>query len=215
MIAIGSDHAGFRLKGLIIKHLEARALACRDFGAFGEDGADYVPIGVAVARAVAACAAQGDGGGDGAVGVSQDSVSQGGSAQAIGGGGNAGASAQAIGAGGGDSSRGAAQGGSAQSGAGQGDGRCERGILICGTGIGMSITANKVAGIRAALCGDAYSAELSRRHNDANILVLGARVTGEGLAISIVDAWLGAPFDGGRHLARVNLIAGLEAASRA
>ena len=74
------------------------------------------------------------------------------------------------------------------------DGECERGILICGTGIGISITANKVPGIRAALCGDCFSAQATREHNDANILAMGARVTGPGLALKIVDTFLDTPF---------------------
>ncbi len=82
-------------------------------------------------------------------------------------------------------------------------GRCERGILICGSGIGMSMTANKVPGIRAALCRDVSSAELSRQHNDANILCLGGRVTGEELAREIVSAYLTAGFEGGRHARRL------------
>ena len=83
------------------------------------------------------------------------------------------------------------------------EGRCDRGILICGTGIGMSITANKIKGIRCALCGDCYSAELTRRHNDANILAMGARVVGPGLAAKIMDTFLDTPFEGGRHARRV------------
>ena len=82
-------------------------------------------------------------------------------------------------------------------------GDCDRGVLICGTGIGMSITANKVKGIRCALCGDCYSAELTRRHNNANILALGARVLGSGLAEKILDTFLDTPFEGGRHARRV------------
>ena len=92
-------------------------------------------------------------------------------------------------------------------------GTAERGILICGTGIGISISANKIAGIRAALCGDTFSAHLSREHNDANILCLGARVVGMGLALDIVDAWFAASFEGGRHQRRVDKIHSLEQAS--
>ena len=86
----------------------------------------------------------------------------------------------------------------------------ERGIVICGTGIGISIAANKVRGVRAALCGDCYSAEMTRRHNDANILALGARVLGAGLALKIVDTFLDTGFDGGRHAHRVALIGDIE-----
>ena len=86
-------------------------------------------------------------------------------------------------------------------------GSCERGILICGTGIGVSITANKVPGIRCALCGDCFSAQATREHNDANILALGARVTGEGLALKIVDTFLDTPFSNdARHIRRISMI---------
>ena len=93
-------------------------------------------------------------------------------------------------------------------------GAAEKGILICGTWIGVSIAANKVQGIRAALCGDCYSAEYTRRHNDANVLALGARVTGAGLAEKIVDTFLQTGFEGGRHARRVALISDLEARER-
>ena len=86
-------------------------------------------------------------------------------------------------------------------------GECEKGILICGTGIGVSITANKVPGIRAALCGDCFSAQATREHNDANILCLGARVVGGGLALKIVDIFLDTLFSGDeRHVRRIALI---------
>lgn len=82
----------------------------------------------------------------------------------------------------------------------------DRGILICGTGIGMSIVANKTKGIRASLCQDTYSARVSRAHNNANILCLGARVVGEYLALDIVDIWLKTKFEGGRHKKRIDMI---------
>ena len=85
-------------------------------------------------------------------------------------------------------------------------GECDRGIVICGTGIGISMSANKVKGIRAALCGDCFSAEMCRQHNDANILGLGERVLGVGLALKIVDIFLDTPFAGGRHERRVALL---------
>lgn len=85
-------------------------------------------------------------------------------------------------------------------------GQANRGILVCGTGIGMSIAVNKVHGIRAALCGDTYSARVSRAHNNANILCLGERVIGEHLALDIVDIWLKTAFEGGRHKRRVDMI---------
>ena len=85
------------------------------------------------------------------------------------------------------------------------------GILICGSGIGMSIAANKVAGVRAALCGNAYLSEMARAHNNANVLCLGERVTGVSLALSIVDAFVSTKFEGGRHSRRVEKIAEIEA----
>ena len=89
-----------------------------------------------------------------------------------------------------------------------------RGIVICGTGIGISMAANKVKGIRCALCADCYSAELARQHNDANVLALGARVTGGGLARKIVEIFLNTEFEGGRHARRVALIGALEERER-
>lgn len=83
-------------------------------------------------------------------------------------------------------------------------GTFKRGILICGTGIGMSMVANRFPNVRAALCGDLFSAIMSRRHNDANVLAMGARVIGEGLAIGIVKSWIETPFDGGRHQVRID-----------
>ena len=86
-------------------------------------------------------------------------------------------------------------------------GECEQGILICGTGIGISISANKVKGIRAALCHDCFSAEATRQHNNANILAMGARVVGPGLAVKIVDTFLNTPFSNEeRHIRRINMI---------
>ncbi|MBW1892915.1 MAG: ribose 5-phosphate isomerase B [Deltaproteobacteria bacterium] len=83
-------------------------------------------------------------------------------------------------------------------------GEFERGILICGTGLGMSMVANRFKHVRAALCGDIFSARMSRLHNNANILVMGGRVTGEALAIEIVKTWLETGFEGGRHQARLD-----------
>lgn len=88
--------------------------------------------------------------------------------------------------------------------------KCEFGILICGTGIGISIAANKVPGVRAALCSDTFSAHATREHNDANILALGARVVGPGLALDIVKTFLGAEFEGDRHIARISKITAIE-----
>ena len=142
MIAIGSDHGGFELKNALIKHLEQRGLAYKDFGTYSEASCDYPAYARAVANAVAS-------------------------------------------------------------------GECERGILICGTGIGVSITANKVPSIRAALCGDCFSAEATRQHNDANILCMGARVVGAGLALKIADTFLDTPFSNDpRHIRRISQIEG-------
>lgn len=143
MIAIGSDHGGYKLKKEIMAHLAEKGLEYKDFGTYTEESCDYPVYGEAVGRAVAS-------------------------------------------------------------------GEFERGIVICGTGIGISIAANKIKGARAALCGDCFSAEMTRRHNDANILALGERVTGPGLALKIVDTFLGAEFEGGRHARRVELIKELE-----
>ena len=89
-------------------------------------------------------------------------------------------------------------------------GKADRGIVLCGTGIGISIAANKIDGIRAALCGDVYSAIMSRKHNDANVLAMGGRVTGIGPASEIVRAWVCTEFEGGRHARRVDKIMALE-----
>ena len=90
------------------------------------------------------------------------------------------------------------------------DGRCDRGIVICTTGIGISISANKVKGIRCALCGDVLSAEMTRRHNDANMLAMGAAIIGSMTAERIVDVFLDTPFEGGRHARRVGLMMDIE-----
>lgn len=87
------------------------------------------------------------------------------------------------------------------------DGECDRGVLICTTGIGMSMVANKVKGVRAALCSDSLSARLTREHNNANMLVLGAGIVGTNLALNIVDVFMGTDFSNAeRHLKRVNMI---------
>lgn len=93
------------------------------------------------------------------------------------------------------------------------DGSAERGILVCGTGIGMCISANKVAGVRAAVVSDTFSARMASEHNDARVLCLGQRVLGTSLADACVDAWLGAAFEGGRHARRVGKMMALEAGS--
>ncbi|MBO4330799.1 MAG: ribose 5-phosphate isomerase B [Oscillospiraceae bacterium] len=89
-------------------------------------------------------------------------------------------------------------------------GECDRGILICGTGAGMAISANKIAGIRCACCSDCFTAEMVRLHNDANMLSMGQRVVGTGLALKILETFLTTPFEGGRHARRVGLIHELE-----
>ena len=86
------------------------------------------------------------------------------------------------------------------------EGRADLGLLVCGTGIGMAMAANKIPGVRAAAVSDTFSAHSTRQHNDCNVLCLGERVVGPGLACDIVDAWLGASFEGGRHQRRVDKI---------
>lgn len=140
MIAIACDHGGFALKQEIIKHLEQRGAAYKDFGCNDTQAVDY-PI---YARKVTSAIKNGE---------------------------------------------------------------CDKGILICGTGIGISIAANKVPGIRAALCTDCFMAEATRQHNDANVLALGGRVVGTGLALKIVDTFLDTPFSNDtRHINRISLI---------
>lgn len=143
MIAIGSDHGGFELKGHIIKHLEERGIEVKDFGVYTEESVDYPDCAKPVCKAVLA-------------------------------------------------------------------GEAERGILICGTGIGISMAANKFNGIRAALCGDVFSAKMAKEHNNANIICLGGRVTGRELAFMIVDTFLDAEFQGGRHQTRIDKIHAIE-----
>jgi ribose 5-phosphate isomerase B len=89
-------------------------------------------------------------------------------------------------------------------------GDCRFGIILCGTGQGIMMAANKVQGIRCGVCGEPFSARMIRQHNDANMLALGARVLGEGLALAIVDAFLGAEFEGGRHATRVEMIKAMD-----
>lgn len=143
MIAIGSDHGGFELKGHIIKHLKEIGAEYKDYGCYDENSVDYPDIAKAVGEAV----------------VNEE---------------------------------------------------CDKGILICGTGIGISIAANKIDGIRAALCSDVYSAKMTKEHNNANVICMGGRVIGRELAFMIVDAWLGAEFQGGRHQQRIDKIHALE-----
>jgi ribose 5-phosphate isomerase B len=142
-IAIGSDHAGFALKQMIVGLLSELGHSYEDFGCFNSNSVDYPDIARPVAEA-----------------VSQK--------------------------------------------------KFDRGILICSTGIGMSIVANKVPGIRAALCHDTFSARRAREHNDANVLCLGEWVIGQGLMREIVTTYLSAGFAGGRHARRVEKIHALE-----
>ena len=140
MIAIGSDHGGFDLKELVIRHLKEKGMEVKDLGCYDKSSCDYPTYGKAVANAVA-------------------------------------------------------------------DGSCEKGIVICTTGIGISITANKVKGIRAALCADTLSAKLTRLHNDANVLARGAGIVGPNLALEIVDTLLNTEFSGEeRHQRRIDAI---------
>ncbi len=90
------------------------------------------------------------------------------------------------------------------------DGKCDRGLLFCGTGVGISLAANKVKGIRCVVCSEPYSARMSRLHNNSNMLALGSRVVGTELARMIVETWLDTDFEGGRHQRRVDLISALE-----
>ncbi len=140
MIAIGSDHGGYKLKEIIINHLKEKNIEYNDYGCYNEDSCDYPVYGKQVANAVA-------------------------------------------------------------------QGICDIGILICSTGIGISISANKVNGVRAALCHDCFSAQLTREHNNANILVMGAKIIGEGLALKIVDTFLETKFSNEeRHIRRIEQI---------
>ncbi|MCD8181629.1 MAG: ribose 5-phosphate isomerase B [Firmicutes bacterium] len=143
MIAIGSDHGGFELKGHIMDHLNEKGIEVKDFGVYTEESADYPDCSKPVCEAVLS-------------------------------------------------------------------GECERGILVCGTGIGISIAANKFKGIRAALCGNVFSAKMAKEHNNANIICLGGRVTGRELANMIVDTYLESRFLGGRHAERVKKIHEIE-----
>lgn len=137
MVAIGSDHGGYELKQLVIRHLKQRGIAVEDMGCHQKESCDYPVYGKAVAKAVA-------------------------------------------------------------------EGRFEKGIVICTTGIGISMVANKVNGIRCALCADTFSAKMTRLHNDANVLALGGGILGENLALEIVDTFLDTTFSGEeKHCRRI------------
>jgi ribose 5-phosphate isomerase B len=140
-IAIGSDHAGFKLKEELKGHLLAQGIDLRDVGTDSEASVDYPDFGFAVGRLV--------GGGD-----------------------------------------------------------VERGIVVCGTGIGIAIAANKIKGVRAGTPGDLFATRAMREHNDANVIAFGARLTAAPLAIAMVDLFLATPFAGGRHACRVDKLNG-------
>jgi ribose 5-phosphate isomerase B len=135
-IAVGSDHAGYRLKEVVKKLLQSQGHQVTDYGTFSEESVDYPDFGFAVSR-----------------GVSQ--------------------------------------------------GRHERGVLVCGTGQGMAMAANRVIGVRAALCLDTETAEMTRRHNDSNVLVLSGWKVSPEMAQKILPVWLTTGFEGGRHLRRI------------
>ena len=137
-IYIGSDHGGFRLKNIIIKHLNELGYEVQDAGCYTEESCDYPVIAKEVVNEVLETG--------------------------------------------------------------------KKGILVCGTGIGMSIAANRYSGIRASHCTDTFTARMTRMHNNSNILCLGERITGAGLALDIVDIWLNTEFEGGRHLNRINML---------
>jgi ribose 5-phosphate isomerase B len=142
-VAIGADHAGYRLKQHLVAVLEQAGHEVTDHGTDSEDSVDYPPICAAVGRAVAA-------------------------------------------------------------------GDADRGIVLGGSGQGEQIAANKVRGVRAALCNDLYTARMSRQHNDANVLAMGGRIVAEGLAEEILVLWLDTAFEGGRHQRRVDQITQIE-----
>ena len=142
-LAIGSDHAGLKLKNRVIDLLKKKGIEVTDFGTDNNESVDYPDFGMQVAEEVSR-------------------------------------------------------------------GQTERGILLCGSGIGMSIVANKYRGVRAALCYDTQTARLSRKHNDANILVMGGRLLGEPKALEIVRTWLETKFEGGRHARRIKKIRQIE-----
>jgi ribose 5-phosphate isomerase B len=138
-ILIGSDHAGFALKQLVVDYLTRGSYEVLDVGCRTESSCDYPDFAQELCRRIVA-------------------------------------------------------------------GEADRGILICGTGLGMSIAANRFPGIRAALCTTEFHARMSRQHNDANVLVLGGRITGTELALAILKTWMETPFEGGRHQRRLDLI---------
>ncbi len=142
-VAVGADHAGYRLKEHLVRFLQLQGHQVEDLGTFSKESVDYPDYAAAVASAVAA-------------------------------------------------------------------GRADRGLIVCGTGVGVAMTANKVDGIRAAACNDLFTAGKAREHNDANVLALGARIVGEGLAEGIVQRFMESDFEAGRHQRRIDKIQELE-----
>jgi len=142
-IAIACDHAGFRLKTVLLDELHQKNYDVIDYGTYSEESVDFPDFAAKAARAVA-------------------------------------------------------------------NGECEYGIVVCGTGIGVSISANKIHGIRCAVCGDVFSAKATRAHNNANMLAMGQRVVGEGLALEIMNAFLTTDYEGGRHDLRIQKMMALE-----
>lgn len=142
-VAIGADHAGYKLKRSLVQHLERLGHEVEDVGTDTDESVDYPDFSLAVAELVIA-------------------------------------------------------------------GLTDRGVLVCGTGVGVAIAANKIDGIRAATCNEIFTAEMARAHNDANIVTVGARVVGEGIAERIVETFLSTEFEGGRHGRRVGKIHQLE-----
>ena len=144
MVALASDHGGYDLKCQVIRRLEERGIAYRDFGCYGKESCDYPDFGKRAAEAVAA-------------------------------------------------------------------GECDRGVVICTTGIGISIVANKVKGVRCALCSEPLSAKMTRLHNNANMLALGGGMIGVNLGLEIVKTFLETPFsEEGKHVRRIDKIAEIE-----
>lgn len=142
-VAVGCDHAGYALKGLVVDYLKRRGHEVIDEGTFSDESCDYPDFALKVATKVAR-------------------------------------------------------------------GEVERGILICATGTGMAMAANKVPGVRAAVANDIYTARFSRLHNDANVLAMGARVIGPGLAQAVLETWMETDFEGGRHEKRLEKVACIE-----
>lgn len=143
MIAIGSDHGGYKLKEVLIGYFNKNNFGFTDFGCFEEESVDYPPIALKVGNMVAS-------------------------------------------------------------------GQAKNGILLCSTGLGICMAANKIRGVRAADCTSVYMAEMSRRHNNANVLCLGGMILDDNTAIEIVEKFLNTDFEGGRHQRRVDLIKGIE-----